>query len=169
MHQSFMQLLNLTRFLTFNLIFIYSSLIFKILKTWLLHFCLRLSRLNNTCETLQAVTDNPIIGCNTTQFVRLTHPGHTSTPTLYQANTAQSTGHVLGLAHPGNPKCLRATRALHGPNPCPASAASPSRLQDRQKPCQWDAKHRERDRQPGNGGSPAQSSSNALCVHLTAF
>lgn len=157
MHQSFMNLLNLTRFLTFNLIFIYSSLIFKILKTWLLHFCPRLSRLNNTCETLQAVTDNPIIGCNTTQFVRLTHPGHPST--LYQANTAQSIGRVLGLANShlraGNPKCLCATRALHGPNPCPASAASPSRLQDRQKPCWWDAKHRERDRQPGNGDSPA--------------
>lgn len=84
MRSSFMQLLNLTSFLTFNLIFIYSSLsniwnskelapVFlpKITQTewyaWDIAHTVNLT--------------HPIIGSYITWLVRLIHPGHISSPT----------------------------------------------------------------------------------------
>lgn len=95
MHPSFMQLLNLTRFLTFNCIFIYSSLSniwnseelaptfpSKIIQTeWYAH------TFNLT---------HPIVDSYTTLLVRLIHPGHTSAPTYVPSkHSAQPIDHML--------------------------------------------------------------------------
>lgn len=131
MHPSFRQLLNLTGFLTFNLIFIYSSLsniwnskelapVFlpKIIQTewyaWDIAHTVNLT--------------HPIIGSYITWLVRLIHPGHISTPTYVPSkhpaqpidrmlDTLDFTPLQLREVCAENLKCPRVTRALRGLNP----------------------------------------------------
>lgn len=133
MHLSFMQLLSLTRFLTFNLIFIYSSLIFEIQKSWLPYFCPRLSRQNDMHEILHTVNPtHPIIGSYITWLRRLIHPGHISTPTYVPSkHSAKPIDHMpdmVDLTHlrlrkgcAVNLKCLFLAWELHGLGLCPVS------------------------------------------------